>query len=395
MHDDIIQDYLIMKCLLIMPRWSEQESLFPPSGRPYLDLQLECLGFSEMGFSELEPDAPFDPTRVSEEYQLILIQGTTEPGNRLRRSLLSNLGLSLGLDNDESDRLRVMGARPLYDAEGIPAGFAIKRRGRMVIYCEKSIWGLRRELTAAIREFMDEGIVDAQGMTRRGRYRTCWMVEGGEEEIAALVEESDLRLCRIRSLSNGDTALMLPAQVGSEFKERLQERLGERLYAKSPRPLEVLVGKQLREANAAITVAESCTGGLITARLSAVPGSSAYLSVGYVTYANMAKSQCLDVGAVLIERCGAVSPEVALAMARGALRHSGASMAVSATGIAGPDGGSEEKPVGTVFLAAVSLQGDVLEHQALYQGSRDRIRYQSSQTALHLFRRLLRRRQQE
>jgi hypothetical protein len=103
-----------MKCLLIMPRWSEQESLFPPSGRPYLDLQLECLGFSEMGFSELEPEAPFDPTRVSEEYQLILIQGSGEPGNRLRRSLLSNLGLSLGLDSDESDRLRVMGARPLY-----------------------------------------------------------------------------------------------------------------------------------------------------------------------------------------------------------------------------------------------------------------------------------------
>ncbi|MBF0184204.1 MAG: nicotinamide-nucleotide amidohydrolase family protein [Magnetococcales bacterium] len=384
-----------MKCLLIMPRWSEQESLFPPSGRPYLDLQLECLGFSEMGFSELEPDAPFDPTRVAEEYQLILIQGTVEPGNRLRRSLLSNLGLSLGLDSDESDRLRVMGARPLYDGDGMPAGFAIKRRGRMVIYCEKSIWGLRRELVAAIREFMEDGIVDTQGMTRRGRYFSCWLAEGSESVVSSLVEASDLRLCRIRVLSNGDTALMIPAQVGAEFKERLQERLGDRLYSKSPRPLEMLVGKQLREANVAISVAESCTGGLITARLSSVPGSSAYLSVGYVTYANMAKSQCLDVNPVLIERCGAVSPEVALAMARGALRSSGAHFAVSATGVAGPDGGTEEKPVGTVFLAGVSLQGDVLEHASLYQGSRDRIRYQTSQTALHLFRRLLRREPQE
>ncbi len=382
-----------MKCLLIMPRWSEQESLFPPSGRPYLDLQLECLGFSEMGFSELEPDAPFDPTRVSEEYQLILIQGSGEPGNRLRRSLLSNLGLSLGLDHDESDRLRVMGARPLYDSAGIPAGFAIKRRGRMVVYCEKSIWGLRRELVAAVRDFLEEGVRDLQGTPRRGRYRSCWMIEGAEPNLMASGEEKDLALCRTRLLSNGDTAVLLPPHVGTEFKGRLQERLGERLYSKTPRPLEVLVGKQLRESGASVAVAESCTGGLITARLSAVPGSSAYLSVGYVTYANLAKSQCLDINAVLIERCGAVSPEVALAMARGAVRNGNATLAVSATGIAGPDGGTEEKPVGTVYLAAVSTQGDVLEHKALYPGSRDRIRYQTSQTALHLLRRLLRRQQ--
>ncbi|MEO5348826.1 MAG: nicotinamide-nucleotide amidohydrolase family protein [Magnetococcus sp. YQC-3] len=384
-----------MKCLLIMPRWSEQESLFPPSGRPYLDLQLECLGFSEMGFSELEPEAPFDPTRVSEEYQLILIQGSGEPGNRLRRSLLSNLGLSLGLDSDESDRLRVMGARPLYDSSGVPAGFAIKRRGRMVVYCEKSIWSLRRELVAAVRDFLEEGIRDAQGVVRRGRYRSCWMVEGTDPDLVAATaaEGQEFGVCRLRQLSNGDTAVLIPARMGAEFKGRLQEYLGERLYSKVPRPLEVLVGKQLREANCPIAVAESCTGGLITARLSAVPGSSAYLSVGYVTYANMAKSQCLDINSVLIDRCGAVSPEVALAMARGALRNANATLAVSATGIAGPDGGTEEKPVGTVFLAAVSTAGEVLEHRALYRGSRDRVRYQTSQTALHLLRRLLKRQQ--
>ncbi|MEO5340549.1 MAG: nicotinamide-nucleotide amidohydrolase family protein [Magnetococcus sp. MYC-9] len=384
-----------MKCLLIMPRWSEQESLFPPSGRPYLDLQLQCLGFAEMGFSELEPDAPFDPTRVSEEYQLILVQGSTEPGNRLRRSLLSNLGLSLGLDNDESDRLRVMGARPLYDAEGVPAGFAIKRRGRMVVYCEQGIWSLRRELVAAVREFLEDGGRDGQGGARRGSYRSCWMVEGSAEDMdwSTLPEEKELGLCRTRVLPNGDTAVLIPAHMGAEFKGRLQERLGERLYAKSPRPLELLLGKQLRDAESSVAVAESCTGGLITARLSAVPGSSAYLSTGYVTYANVAKTQALDINAVLIERCGAVSPEVAVAMARGALRNSGAQLAVSATGIAGPAGGSEEKPVGTVFLAAVSAQGDVMEQHALYRGNRDRVRYQTSQTALHLLRRLLRRQQ--
>ncbi|MBF0162138.1 MAG: CinA family protein [Magnetococcales bacterium] len=380
-----------MKCLLIVPRWSEQESLFPPSGRPYLDLQLQCLGFSEMGCSELEPDAPFDPTRVSEEYPLILIQGTGEPGNRLRRSLLSNLGLSLGLDSDESDRLRVMGARTLHDAGGVPAGFAIKRRGRMVVYCEKNIWSLRRELVTVVREFLEEGARDGQGGGRRGHYRSCWMVEGAESglNLTSAGEERGFGLCHTQGLPNGDTALLIPAHLGAEFKGRLQEYLGKRLYSKSPRPLEISLGRLLRDANVSVAVAESCTGGLITARLSAVPGSSAYLSVGYVTYANMAKSRSLDVNAVLIERCGAVSPEVALAMARGALRNSGADLAVSVTGIAGPEGGSEEKPVGTVFMAAVSAQGAVLEQHALYRGSRDRVRYQSSQTAMHLLRHML------
>lgn len=385
-----------MKCLLIMPRWSEHESLFPPSGRPYLDLQLQCLGFTEMGFSELEPEAPFDPTRVAEEYRLILVQGYGRTNSkaqtgRLRRSVLSNLGLSLGLNSDESDRLHVMGARPLYDAEGIPSGFAIKRRGRIVVYCEKSIWELRDELVTVIRSFLNEGVHEIHGPTRRGHYSHCWLIEGtgAELDLTAFMKEVECNLCQKRLLPNGDTALLIPTNMGSEFRTRLQARLENRLYAKTAQPLETLLSKQLREAGVQVSVAESCTGGLITARLSSTPGSSAYLSVGYVTYANFAKSQCLDLNTVLIERCGVVSPETALAMARGALRSSGSDFAVSATGIAGPDGGTPEKPVGTVYLAAVSNDGNVLEHHSLYHGNRDRIRYQTSQTALHLLRRML------
>ena len=385
-----------MKCLLIMPRWSEQESLLPPSGRPYLDLQLQCLGFSEIGFSELEPDAPFDPTSVAEEYRLILVQGPGEPTSksltgRLRRSLLSNLGLSLGLDNDDSDRLRVMGARPLYDAAGVPSGFAIKRRGRIVAYCEKTIWGLRDELVTVIRSFLVEGLQEVHGSARRGRYSHCWMVEGAGEvfDWAAFMKESECSQCQSRFLPTGDTALLFPSSMGVEFKARLQARLALQLYSKIAQPLEVLVGEQLRQAGVRVAIAESCTGGLVSARLSAVPGSSAYLTVGYVAYANMAKSQCLDVNPVLVDRCGAVSPEVALAMARGALRNGHANLAVSATGVAGPGGGTPEKPVGTVYLAAVSDDGNVLEHRGFYRGDRDRIRYQVSQTALHLLRRIL------
>ena len=110
----------------------------------------------------------------------------------------------------------------------------------------------------------------------------------------------------------------------------------------------------LRARKLTICTAESCTGGLIAALLTEVPGSSDAVDRGYVTYSNGAKCDCLDVPATLIGRYGAVSAEVAVAMATGALRVSGTSLAVAVTGIAGPGGGSAAKPIGLVHLAAVA-----------------------------------------
>jgi len=108
----------------------------------------------------------------------------------------------------------------------------------------------------------------------------------------------------------------------------------------------------LREQGLKLVSAESCTGGLICACLTEIPGSSDVLERGFVTYSNAAKSEVLDVPEAMIETHGAVSEEVAGAMAQGALAHSRADIAVAVTGIAGPGGGSEEKPVGLVFIAA-------------------------------------------
>jgi nicotinamide-nucleotide amidase len=101
-----------------------------------------------------------------------------------------------------------------------------------------------------------------------------------------------------------------------------------------------------------IATAESCTGGLVAAELTAIPGCSSVFERGFVTYSNEAKAEMLGVDPALIEKNGAVSKEVAIAMAEGALKHSGASLSVAITGIAGPDGGSAEKPVGLVYIAA-------------------------------------------
>jgi len=107
-----------------------------------------------------------------------------------------------------------------------------------------------------------------------------------------------------------------------------------------------------RVAHETVTTAESCTGGLVAATLTAIPGSSDVFERGFVTYSNSAKTEMLGVPYWLIERHGAVSEDVARAMASGALTHSQASLAVAVTGIAGPDGGTEDKPVGLVYFAA-------------------------------------------
>lgn len=137
----------------------------------------------------------------------------------------------------------------------------------------------------------------------------------------------------------------------------------------------------LRDSSLTISVAESCSGGLMAKMLTDLPGSSAYFLAGVVAYSNHAKSVFLDVHPRLIEQHGAVSPQVAEAMAQGVLGKSGSDIALSVTGIAGPDGGSEEKPVGTVYLGLADRHG-CRTLLARLSGSRDRIRTCAARRAL-------------
>ncbi len=145
-----------------------------------------------------------------------------------------------------------------------------------------------------------------------------------------------------------------------------------------------------RAQGATIVTAESCTGGLVAATLTAVPGSSDVFEGGFVTYANVAKSEMVGVPYWLIERHGAVSEDVARAMAGGALTHSRASLAVAVTGIAGPDGGSAEKPVGLVHFAAGRRDGPICHEKVLFGDlGRAEIRRASVERALALLGSLL------
>ena len=142
-----------------------------------------------------------------------------------------------------------------------------------------------------------------------------------------------------------------------------------------------------------IATAESCTGGLVAAALTSIAGSSEVFERGFVTYSNEAKAEMLGVDPALIEKHGAVSKEVAIAMAEGALKHSRASLSVAVTGIAGPDGGSAEKPVGLVHFAAAKLSGrdgDRVEFATIHSEERfgdigrAEVRTKSVETALRL-----------
>jgi nicotinamide-nucleotide amidase len=139
-----------------------------------------------------------------------------------------------------------------------------------------------------------------------------------------------------------------------------------------------------------VAVAESCTGGLMAARLTERAGSSDYVAGGIVAYSNEAKSGLLGVERGLIERHGAVSPEVADAMAVGALERFGADTAIAITGVAGPGGGSEDKPVGYVCWSVKLADGATVARDVRLPGDRAEVRDRSTTVALHLLRRLLR-----
>ncbi|HVB07525.1 MAG TPA: competence/damage-inducible protein A, partial [Candidatus Acidoferrales bacterium] len=171
-----------------------------------------------------------------------------------------------------------------------------------------------------------------------------------------------------------------------EMVKRFALALGENLFSTSGETLEDVVAKDLHEHRATIAVAESCTGGMLAARLTNVPGSSSYFLGGVVSYSNDLKSAWVDVPKELIEAKGAVSSEVALAMADGIRRRTGATLGVGVTGIAGPGGATPEKPVGLVHIAVADEKG-TKERNFRFPGDRDRIRHQATQASLDMVRR--------
>jgi competence/damage-inducible protein CinA-like protein len=173
-----------------------------------------------------------------------------------------------------------------------------------------------------------------------------------------------------------------------QLVEKIEEELGDCVFSDNGDSMEQIVGYFLQMRNASLAVAESCTGGLLAERITSVGGSSRYFLGGAVVYSNQLKTAFADVPAELIEKHGAVSREVAAALAEGIRRRTGTTLGLGITGVAGPTGGTDAKPVGLVFHALASDAGtEVVERK--FPGDRKRIRWFASQQALDMVRRKL------
>jgi nicotinamide-nucleotide amidase len=287
----------------------------------------------------------------------------------------------------------IEGAEVLPNRRGSAPGQSVEHEGRILVLLP----GPPGEMQPMFEEQLLPRLrARAGGRVLRTRIlRIAAMPESEVDEIAAPL---------YRDLDNPRTTILgAPGEVelhltgagasGAEAEERieslarlLREGLAPRIYSEDGRTLPEVVASLLRERGLTLAVAESCTGGLLTARLTDVPGASSFLERALVTYSNRAKVDELGVSPALLEGVGAVSEEVAAAMAAGARRASGTQVGVGITGIAGPQGGTAEKPVGLVFVALDGAAGTRVR-RALYPGGRERVRFQATQVALEMLRR--------
>ena len=231
-------------------------------------------------------------------------------------------------------------------------------------------------------------------VVRSRTVRTTGVPESALAERIAAIEDGlgPLTLAYLPSIAGVDLRLtaweMPPDQADRLLREavaKLQRELGDRTYGEESTDLAGVVLDLLRKSGRKLTVAESCTGGMLGARLTAIPGSSDVFVGGVIAYADDVKTGMLDVPRATLEQHGAVSEQTVRAMAEGAARRFGVDCALAVTGIAGPGGGTPEKPVGTVWIAA-HRGSETRALQRQFLGERDEIRARSAQAALALLR---------
>ncbi len=222
----------------------------------------------------------------------------------------------------------------------------------------------------------------------------------GESNLDTVVRERlhsipNLSVSSVSHLGTVDLTFSLPAEE-TDSKERLQfctetmkEALGDYIYSFANESLAEVVETLLRNHRETLSVAESCTGGLLAAQLTSIPGSSDVFLGGIIAYQNRIKHSLLHVEAQTLSQCGAVSRETACQMAKGVLRVMNSTWGIGITGIAGPGGGSEEKPVGTVCIAVANEAEEIHPFQIKLFGSREAVRQRSCVFALDLLRRKL------
>jgi nicotinamide-nucleotide amidase len=231
-----------------------------------------------------------------------------------------------------------------------------------------------------VRVLRTAGLAPAEAEERLA----AWLGKEAPVAVSCLIVDGDVW---VRLVARAPSRAVAEAALAAA-EPPVREILGADCYSADGQSLEETVGTLLRERGLTVSTAESCTGGLVAHRLTNVPGSSRYVERGVVVYSNEAKEELLGVPRDLLLAHGAVSAPVAEAMARGICRAARTACGIAITGIAGPDGGSPEKPVGTVFVAVATPAG-VEVRRFRFPGGRGAVKWQSAQAALDMLRRAL------
>jgi nicotinamide-nucleotide amidase len=308
-----------------------------------------------------------------------------------------------GRDMPESNRRQAMvpvGARKLDNRHGSAPGIFVDDEARGFVV---ALPGVPRELRGMVEDTLmpllrERGCGDDGACLTSLTLRTTGIAESllqDKLKDVGAVSEKDLQFAYLPGVDGVDLRLTTQARSAAEAGARLQRAaaalrsvVGEWIYGDDDTDLARVVLERCRARKLTLAVGESCTGGLLGARLTAIPGSSDVFLGGVIAYANDVKVRDLGVAQSDLDRHGAVSEEVVRAMAIGARKRFNADLALSVTGIAGPDGGTAEKPVGLVWLGA-ALHGTVEARKIQSWGDRQEIRYRASQAALDLARRML------
>jgi nicotinamide-nucleotide amidase len=330
-----------------------------------------------------------------------------DPGMEARiREILNQYAAARGNDVpleglDEANRKQAMvpeGSTPL-DPVGTAPGLVVPGPGGVVVVV---LPGPPRELQpmwAAAAETPEvASVLSRAGVLMNRRLRMFGIPESRlAAELRALEQEAGMDFDELEittCLRKGELEIDLRYREGGEeaaalLAEALQERFSKAMFSPDGRTIDEIVSSLFVESGLSVAVAESCTAGLLAARLASLPGASRYLVGGAVTYSNDAKESLLDVGKATLERFGAVSPETAAEMATGARVGCAADIGVGITGIAGPEGGTADKPVGYVCFNVDGGDLGRIEASPVIPGDRNEIRERSTLVAMHLLRQLL------
>ena len=331
-------------------------------------------------------------------------------GDGVRRVLARITGARLRLDERMRAGLEAHYARRDRPVPRSAERLALLPQGASVVETPEPVWTLESAKTAWVVFLQGSGTpaVDALlGVLARARpgargsaavrtFKTAGLsAEEVEERLADGLDARDVTVTTlpcdgevwVRVRARARTAAAAAKRL-AEVADAIARRLGQDCYGRDGDTLEAVVGRLLRERKLSLAVAESCTGGLVGHRITSIPGSSAYFERGVMVYSNRAKEEMLGVDEAILRTQGAVSAPCAEAMARGVCVRSGAACGLSITGIAGPDGATPTKPVGTVYIG-LAVGDDVSSRRFRFHGDRASVKWQSSVMALDMLRRKL------